>query len=446
MRLRVALYAVNGLGLGHLTRLMGLGRALRRLSPGCEILLLTSSEASHLAFREGFACLKVPSRAAARTAGWRRDTFLRVAQSAVWNALSTFDPHLLVVDTFPTGSLGELSPVLRWGCRKAFVLRAQKPEKAGAPAMQEALRCFDLVLIPHRPGEDARPDEVPTPPSVPAIWTGPMTLRDTGEVLEREQARELLGLPREGSCGLVSLGGGGDPDIAAARSLLRRALQAPILAPGGEAVRWFECAGPLESPAPPAPPSGEPAGEAVSVLRGVHPQMIYARAFDGALTAAGYNTTHENQTCGLPTVLWPFPRDVDDQHARARFLGERGRALVFEPDANTPDEPGRVAWGEQEAVALRALLQRLFEHGAANELRLAMSRQHAGTGQGSEAFLSPGAMEPDAVARARVLLEGFGASGASWSGNGTHVGAWALLRACGWSGPENGLANAGEAR
>jgi UDP-N-acetylglucosamine--N-acetylmuramyl-(pentapeptide) pyrophosphoryl-undecaprenol N-acetylglucosamine transferase len=432
MRVRVALYAVNGLGLGHLTRMMGLGRALRRLAPGAEILLLTSSEASHLAYREGFAVLKVPSRNAARAGGWRHDTFLRVAQSAVTGALASFAPHILAVDTFPTGSLGELSPVLRWNCRKVFVLRAQRPEKAADPATQEALRLFDLVLVPHWPGEDARPEEVLSPPSVPTVWTGPMTLRDESEVLPRAQARAALGLPPEGTCGLISLGGGGDPDIVAARSLLREALASPILAPDGSPVRWFECAGPLEPPAAPASEAGCAAvnqaggeGGPVTVLRGIHPQMVFARAFDGALTAAGYNTTHEGQAVALPCVLWPFPRDVDDQESRARFLEAQGRALVFAPPAAADSTP--LPWPPDTARHLRSCLARLFEPTVAAGLRAAMrsaplSREASRIQQAPE----------DAEER---LLEGIEASGLGASGDGTHRGAWAILKSCGWRGP-----------
>ena len=43
---RFAFYAVNGLGVGHVTRLLSIARALRVQSPGCEVLFLTSSEAS----------------------------------------------------------------------------------------------------------------------------------------------------------------------------------------------------------------------------------------------------------------------------------------------------------------------------------------------------------------------------------------------------------------
>jgi len=59
---RFLFYAVNGLGLGHVTRLLAIARKLRAHLPLSEIIFLTSSEAEDVIFREGFAAFKVPSR------------------------------------------------------------------------------------------------------------------------------------------------------------------------------------------------------------------------------------------------------------------------------------------------------------------------------------------------------------------------------------------------
>jgi hypothetical protein len=234
MRLRVIFYAVNGLGLGHLTRLLGLARALRRQRPGCEILFLTSSEASHLVYREGFASVKLPSRNAARRGEVQGATFTRLGQSVVWSALSAFDPHALVVDTFALGSWQELGPVLRWPMRKVFVFRAQKAARARDPLLNEALKAYDLVLIPHHTGGDeVSPADLALPPQTRTVWTGPMTLRGPSELLSRSQARAALvrdgyfpgGLGEDDTLGLVALGGGGGPDLGAARPLLARAIR-----------------------------------------------------------------------------------------------------------------------------------------------------------------------------------------------------------------------------
>jgi predicted glycosyltransferase len=96
---RFLFYAVNGLGLGHVTRLLSIARALKRLSPEAEVLFLTSSEADHVIYREGFAAVKLPSKTIRERCGLRKGSYLKLVQTVTWNTLAAFDPDVLVVDT-----------------------------------------------------------------------------------------------------------------------------------------------------------------------------------------------------------------------------------------------------------------------------------------------------------------------------------------------------------
>jgi predicted glycosyltransferase len=62
----VLFYAVNGLGLGHLTRCLAIARQLKKQDSSLILLFFTSSEGSHLLYQEGFAYYKVPSKTIAR--------------------------------------------------------------------------------------------------------------------------------------------------------------------------------------------------------------------------------------------------------------------------------------------------------------------------------------------------------------------------------------------
>jgi predicted glycosyltransferase len=388
MRLRVLFYAVNGLGLGHLTRLMGIARALRRQVPGCEILFLTSSEAAHLAYREGFAAVKLPSRNAARRGELRQSTFARLGQSLVWNTLSAFDPHVLVVDTFALGSWHELAPILRWPMRKVFVFRAQKSERALEPVFLEALKLYDLILLPHHAqGDEVSPRDLRLPAETRAVWCGPMTLRSRHELLPRDEARARIlrgsGHPASDSelLGLVALGGGGGPGLDEARALLARSIRLLQQNPQARAsqIRWIELSGPLDAASIDAPESQVLEDVPWAILRDVHPMGSVLRAFDGAVAAAGYNTVAEAQVAALPTLLWPFARDVDDQFARANLLAAQHRVLAFEPPPST--------WGEADAARLSQQLEMLFEEDLASRLRASMRAAQASHGDvnGTEA-------------------------------------------------------------
>ena len=318
------------------------------------------------------------------------------------NAVSTFDPHGIVVDTFATGSLQELGPILGWPLRKIFVFRAQKSHRAHDAAFQRALSLYDLILIPHHPDEEITPQMAPTPDGVATCWTGPMTLCDHSELLSRAAARAALELPQDGKIGLIALGGGGDPDLPFARTILRRALQpAPQSLQVLAEVEWIEMAGPLEPLALAA--TADSAAERVwRTLRGVHPACKYLHAFDGAIGAVGYNTAYELQMAALPCVLWPFPRDVDDQAARAQFLSTTNRALTFALPAEVlPSQNAARATDEVDVEAaarqLRALLSQLFEPTAHASMQRAMStaRRENGVHVGAAALLElfPGAMD-----------------------------------------------------
>ena len=70
----------------------------------------------------------------------------------------------------------------------------------------------------------------------------------------------------------------------------------------------------------------------------VFPISRYLRAFDFAVSAAGYNSFHELVGFAVPTVFLPSLTLLDDQPARARWAAEQGAALCLsEVSAATVD-------------------------------------------------------------------------------------------------------------
>ncbi|MDR3571902.1 MAG: UDP-glucosyltransferase, partial [Candidatus Pacebacteria bacterium] len=178
---RLLFYAVNGLGLGHVTRLLAIARSVRAERNDAQILFLTTSEADSVIYQEGFAAIKVPSRSTIREARLSPAVYGKLVQSVVMNAVAAFNPAILISDTFPAGASQELLPTLNWEMRRAFVFRAQKDERAWDAFFQAALGHYDLCIAPHREGEAT----IPVPAKVPLVWAGPILIRTRFEAMAK---------------------------------------------------------------------------------------------------------------------------------------------------------------------------------------------------------------------------------------------------------------------
>jgi UDP-N-acetylglucosamine--N-acetylmuramyl-(pentapeptide) pyrophosphoryl-undecaprenol N-acetylglucosamine transferase len=354
---RILFYAVNGLGLGHVTRLLAIARKLRDRAPAAEIIFFTSSEAEDVIFREGFAAFKVPSKTLRAEARIRSATYARMLQTMTLNLLASFHPHVLVVDTFPAGAIQELLPVLRWDSRKVFVYRVQRPEVAHSPLTQNTLQLYDLAVIPHNEGEE----EVPLPDGLDRVWAGPILIRDRAEAKSREEARQVLGLPADGKIVYVTFGGGGDAEMDAALATTLNALN------GRKDLHRAVAVAPLYR--------GRIAGLADSTPVYYYPMAELMTAFDAAVSAAGYNTAMELLHNGVPTAFVPFPRQVDDQEKRARWIEEAGAGVALCP---------------LSAEVLNAALNRLLDPVEAGNMKHAAQRliPDSGAERAAEAIAS----------------------------------------------------------
>lgn len=302
--LRVLCYAVNGLGLGHLTRTIAIARQLRRLcwalGEPLELVILTSSEGDGLALVHDFPAFKIPSKNIVAGGGLGAARYRKLGKQWVWNAINLFSPDLLLVDTFPAGSFHELYDVLDLGSKNVFVCRAVRPEVASQPAFQSALRGYDKILLPEEDGVNDTP--LPEQARERAVGVPPILLRSVEETYSPAEARERLGIPEGAKALYASTGGGGDKD---AEALFEQLVTAARALPE---IHFTLGAGMLyrgrEFPAP-----------NVSWTR--RPVLSECfRAFDGAITAGGFNSVWELLHCGVPCLFLPLARGWDDQEAR----------------------------------------------------------------------------------------------------------------------------------
>ncbi len=352
--LRVVFYAVNGTGVGHLVRLLAIARWMRRygavLGTPLEAWFLTSSEADAIVFAEGFAAFKIPSKTIVAEAGLDRRAYLALAKQWVWHTLGLLRPDILVVDTFPRGSFGELLSALDLCKHRVFIHRPVKKDVAELPDFRAMLPLYDAIVVPEHDAELFLPDAV----LGRVAHVGPVLSRERCEMLSRDEARLRLGIADEQRCVYVSAGGGGDQG---AESHLHDVVSALRVDPSLSIVVG---AGPLYR--------GRPVVGATTLSGNA---ADYMNAFDVAVCASGYNTFGELMFAGVPSVFLPQEKRADDQVARAQRACDAGAACILEDGDVLAAAHRLLAQPNARDAARRVVPDNCARNAAAEILRLA---------------------------------------------------------------------------
>jgi UDP:flavonoid glycosyltransferase YjiC (YdhE family) len=362
-RARVMFVSSNGTGLGHLTRSMAIAR---RLDREIEPLFVTLSRAAPVVRQMGFPVEYMASHGspgAGSDLRWSRRMTARLR-----TAIAEAEPALLVFDGIlpydPLLAAMKRVPVTVW-CRRGL----WQPGASRAPLTRSDL--FDAIL---EPGDFAgESDAGPTASRRDeAHEVDPIVFLDDDELLPRAEAERELGLNQGKPTMLVQLGQG--PEVAAATTRCLRTLA------GREDVQVAAAsssiAGLLDVP------------EGVVHLDSTYPMSRYYGAFDGAVSAAGYNAFHELVRFGVPTLFVPMRRETDDQAARARYAESAGVALAVD---GPQDERMEARLGElldaDRRGAMRERLEELRPSNGAEEAAAWLQELARGAGgRGEKAY------------------------------------------------------------
>jgi UDP:flavonoid glycosyltransferase YjiC (YdhE family) len=302
----VAFYPTNGVGLGHVTRLLAIAR---RLPEGQGAVFFTPCHALGVIEHAGYPAEYVPEPAYDET-----DPADHAAAMAprLLAMLRHYNPAAVVFDgNVPRECLlaacAEVDVPLVWVRRGMW-----RADPTLTRHLAHAQR-FDAVL---QPGEAAAAvDRGPTATaSHPAATVPPVMLLDRSEIERAKPARAALGLDQDRPALLVQPGAGNNHDIellldrvAEAQARLRLQVvvaewliqQAPVRRPGFRYLSHF-------------------------------PNARYLAAFDLAVSAAGYNAFHELLHHGVPAIFVPNDQQqVDDQRARAEWAERQGAAICL---------------------------------------------------------------------------------------------------------------------
>jgi len=307
----------NGHGLGHLTRMLAVAnRSADRFRP----IFLTSSQAYPLVRDFGYAVEYLPSYL---RLGMARVDWEPVFGSRLSGLVTNIGPRAVVIDHInPPRSLLNV----RADCQGVDFIWSRRGMWR-ANRNREAIRLassFDAVVEPR---DLAGPIDVGLTSKYHAgvAFVAPVVLVDTTQQVERDVARQKLGIPRTGRAILVQLS---DSDPTTLPALIRQVRDVVTSLARDENVHLFAPLHPLHD-------EWKSSVDGV-IMQAVYPMATYVRAFDGVVSTAGYNSFHETIASGLPAVVVSRDADrLDDQARRAEFVELCGRGF-FAPSVNDP--------------------------------------------------------------------------------------------------------------
>jgi glycosyltransferase involved in cell wall biosynthesis len=349
-RRRVLFVATNGIGLGHITRLMAIAE---RMSPDIEPFFLTLSAGSSIVEARGHPVDYIPS---ASKIGVTDNSWNEVFAQELLAAVEAFAVNSVVFDSnhpFP-GLLKVLGarPDLNW----IWIRRGMWASNHGLdPSMQHR---FDMVI---EPGEFASDEDHGITAQLRAgvIGVPPILLLDKGDRLSRQEAASALGVDPAGRIAVVQLGSERNFDV----SRLRPVVMTELITRG---VQVVDAVNPL------APKREDHAGE--TVQKAIYPIARYFNAVDLMITNAGYNSFHECVYGGIPAIFVPNEApEMDEQTIRAAYAQSSGLGLRLRSvDAERAHETVELALSEDFLSQHRMRAGRILFNNGAREAALAI--------------------------------------------------------------------------
>jgi UDP:flavonoid glycosyltransferase YjiC (YdhE family) len=346
----VMFVASNGVGVGHVSRLLAIARRMDTRTP---LLFATQAQAVPAIERLGYLAEYMSSAnyVGGDFAQW--DSWFRHDLETLVDA---YDPALVVYDgNNPSHGLMQ-AVTARRDCGLAWIRRGMWGP-LNSPFMDNA-RWFDLII---EPGElEGQADEgITAQRRDEAVLVPPIRLLDSDELFPRAEAARRLGLDPSQPSVLIQLGAGYNRDVVTLVDALITELQRVDKLQVCVA-EWLNGTQPLNY------------WQGVSYLRG-YPLSQYFKAFDFSISAAGYNTFHEIMNFDLPTIFIPNRHpSMDDQAGRSTLA--QARQAAFEVDesdlADLPDLIGLLMDGKARSFLASNSASLHQANGAADAARL----------------------------------------------------------------------------
>lgn len=372
------LIAGGGTG-GHLVPALNLAAALRRVEPGCELLLVGASRGveSRVLPTSGYGFRLLPMQPLRRSRPWENWRLLASLPGVfrgVREAFRSLDPDVVV----GTGGYASAPPL-------AWAIAGRRPT-----AIQEQNAWPGLVtrLLA------AHVDQVHLgyPEAEQRLKAGRATRVEAhgNPVARPADARPSSEPPFSWPEGRIVLATGGSQGAKGLNDLLLRDLATAASWPSGTTLVWVT--GPAHAEAVSAGVRGTPWADRIRVTPWIDGLGAQLGRVDLAIARAGAMFSAELAAAGVPALLVPLPTSAGDhQRHNARALEAAGAALVFEQDNTAPgalwDAVVEILGGPSKREAMSARMAERGRSDAADRIAadlLALAAAHRGGRHGND--------------------------------------------------------------
>lgn len=307
----------NGIGMGHLAQQLAIAD---RLQPDITPVFATMSYALKVVIEAGYQAHYLNHH---RSAGASVKDWDRVFAEELLELITHVRPSIALYDAtavFP-GVVNALSAF-----PECFSIWVRRPMwRQSHDIFTGYSHSFDAIIEPGELADEF--DRGPTKTLQHRAYVVPPVLQiEPSQRLTRALARKVLGVGDEKVVVVLQLGAGNNYDLSEVRNkMLSALLQRPD-------VTVVELPSPIRNaPLPPAENSRH-------IIRELYPAFKYSRAFDAAVSAAGYNSFHENILGGVPTLFVANEGDETDlQMNRALWASLTGCGLSMRRDIDLPN-------------------------------------------------------------------------------------------------------------
>jgi len=402
-RIRLMIYAQDGLGLGHMRRTTSIAAEFIKLQPDAVVLTVEDSPLGNF-FRTSpnHDYVKLPSIKKVRPGDWRAvnlplrfEDIRALREQLIRSVALNFRPDILLVDHMPHGAMGELRPALEalrrivpqsrlvLGLRDIIdapdVVRRRWQVEGAYEAIQ---RFYDLVLVYGSRDVFDLADQYRLPEGVArkVRYCGYLCTPALPRYPERIRAPYANGA-KTGTKLIVAMAGGG----ADAYPMMRAVLDALPALQARERLALVMIVGPFMSSAERRDLQSRAAGLPAQVRITVSDPLSYIYAADLVIARAGYNTTMEILRSSTPALLMPRPGPSAEQRTRARLFQKRGWVDALDPDdVNSGTLAEAIARGLRSAGARPVPRRPRGPVGRGRTARLAVANRRSGAAARSD--------------------------------------------------------------